>query len=107
MSWARETPDGLVIEVRVVPRAARNEIAGFTGGALRIRLTAPPVEGKANQSLVKFLAARFGVRRGNVRILAGGTSRNKRVLIEGQRREPIARLVDAVTSRTGARRCGS
>ncbi len=69
--------------VRVVPRASRDEVAGLQGEALRVRLTAPPVEGAANLALVDFLARRLGVRKGQVRILSGGTSRDKVVAVEG------------------------
>ena len=69
--------------VRVQPRAARNEIAGPYGEALRIRLTAPPVDGAANESLVNFLADTFAVSRRAVKIVAGESSRSKIVEIEG------------------------
>lgn len=69
--------------VHVQPRAARSEIAGVHGDALKIRLTSPPVEGAANDALVKFLAETFAVGRRAVRILAGEHSRSKIVEIEG------------------------
>ena len=69
--------------VRVQPRASRNEIAGIYGESLKVRLTAPPVEGAANESLIEFLAEIFAVSRRSVRILAGEGSRSKIVEIEG------------------------
>ncbi len=78
-----ETPDGLVFAVRVQPRASRNEVAGLQGDALKVRLTAPPVEGEANRALVAFLAEVCGVRRADVELLSGETSRDKRVRIRG------------------------
>lgn len=69
--------------VRVQPRASRNEVAGVYGDAIRIRLTAPPVDGAANEKLVDFLADVFSVARRGVTILAGETSRSKIVEIEG------------------------
>jgi len=77
----------LVLEVRVQPRASRSEIAGLHGGRLRIRLQAPPVDGKANAALVEFLAAAFGVPRARVIIEHGLASRDKRVRI---RDAPVA-----------------
>ncbi|MBM4467450.1 MAG: YggU family protein [Chloroflexi bacterium] len=69
-----EVEGGVTFAVRVVPRASRNEIVGVQGDALKVRLTAPPVEGKANEALVAFLAQRLGVRKSQVEIVAGGTS---------------------------------
>lgn len=69
--------------VRVQPRASKNEIAGIHGDALKVRLNAPPVDGAANEALVKFLAEIFAVARRDVRILAGESSRSKIIEIEG------------------------
>jgi len=71
------------ISVRVQPRAARNEVAGMYGGAIRIRLTAPPVDNAANEALVKLLAERLSVPRHQVRVVAGLSSRSKIVEIDG------------------------
>jgi uncharacterized protein (TIGR00251 family) len=70
------------IEVRVQPRASRNEIAGIREGVLRVRLQAPPVDGAANEALVRFLADEFGVPARAVRIVSGFGSRNKIVEVE-------------------------
>jgi len=69
--------------VRVVPRAKRTEIAGAVQGALKVRLAAPPVDGAANDALVKFLAERLGVRANQVEILSGHTGRTKAVRVNG------------------------
>jgi uncharacterized protein (TIGR00251 family) len=69
--------------VRVQPRASANEVAGVYGDSLKIRLTAPPVDGAANNELVIFLAGIFRVARRGVTILAGESSRSKIVEIEG------------------------
>ena len=72
------------VEVRVVPRASRDELAGFDDvGRLKVRLTAPPVEGATNRALVKLLAKRLGVSRSAVSVVRGETSRNKLVEIDG------------------------
>jgi len=72
------------IEVRVAPRASRDALAGLdAAGRLRVRLTAPPVEGEANRALVRLLAKRLGVRRSRVRILRGAGARNKLVEVDG------------------------
>ncbi|HEX9434113.1 MAG TPA: DUF167 domain-containing protein [Burkholderiales bacterium] len=73
----------MILELQVQPGAARSEFAGEHGGRVKLRLAAPPVEGKANAALIEFLAAYFGVPKRNVRIAAGLKSRRKRVVIEG------------------------
>ena len=65
------------LNVRVVPRAARTELAGRHGGGVKVRLTAPPVEGAANAALVDFLAKVFGVKRADVTIASGEKGREK------------------------------
>jgi uncharacterized protein (TIGR00251 family) len=74
---------GAAFGVRVVPRASKNEISGRHGEAIRIRLTAPPVEGAANAALLDFLAAVLSVRRSQIEILSGQTSRDKIVCVVG------------------------
>jgi uncharacterized protein (TIGR00251 family) len=72
------------VEIRVVPRASRDELAGFDEtGRLKVRLTAPPVEGAANRALIKLFAKRLGVARSAVTVVRGETSRNKLVEIDG------------------------
>jgi uncharacterized protein (TIGR00251 family) len=71
------------IEVRVIPRARRDEIGGQRGGRVVIRLTAPPVDGAANAALCRFVARRAGVPARRVSIVRGQTSRDKLVRVEG------------------------
>lgn len=74
--------DGAVIfDVRVVPRSSRSEIVGEHDGVLKIRLASPPVDGAANAELIKLLAKKFGVAKGDVEIVNGETSKNKRIKI--------------------------
>lgn len=87
---------GAVLAVHVLPRASREEVAGLSGDAVRVRLTAPPVENRANDALVRFLAKSLGVPRRSVRIMAGGLGRRKLVRVEGLTREEcFARLLKA------------
>lgn len=79
------------LNVSVVPRSSREEVAGFAEGTVRIRLTAPPVENRANEALVRFLAKVLGVPRSRLRIAAGGTGRRKLVDVEGISREEAFR----------------
>lgn len=77
------------LRIRAQPRASRTEIAGERGGALKIRLAAPPVDGGANRELVRFLAKAVGVPMSAVTVVSGGSSRNKVVEIEGADPESV------------------
>jgi uncharacterized protein len=88
--WQRNDGDDLVLSIAARPGAKHSAFAGEHDGALRVDVAAPPVDGKANESLVAFLAAQFGVRRNAVIIEAGGASRRKRVRIVGPTRDPFA-----------------
>ena len=88
--------DGAVrFAVRVQPRASRSEIVGEHGGALRVRLAAPPVDGAANDALVELLAESLGVPRRAVRIVAGHSSRFKTVEVDGVAADAVRRLASA------------
>jgi uncharacterized protein (TIGR00251 family) len=84
------TPEGVVIAVRVIPRSGRSGVAGTRGGALLVRLNAPPVEGAANDELVAVIAAALGVSRRAVTIVSGERSRTKRVRITGVDADHVA-----------------
>jgi uncharacterized protein (TIGR00251 family) len=71
------------ISVYVQPRASKTEIAGMHGDALKIRLTAPPVDNAANAALIEFIAGKLGIPKGSVRVAAGATGRRKIVEIAG------------------------
>lgn len=79
----KEDQNGVVIKVRVQPRAAKNSLAGEMEGALKVRLTAPPVDGAANEACCKFFGEVFGIAKSNVEIVSGHTGRNKLVRIRG------------------------
>jgi uncharacterized protein len=79
----RDTPQGATFVVRVQPRARKNAIVGELGDALKLALTAPPVEGRANEACIEFLAEFLKVPRSSITIAAGQTSRNKVVCIHG------------------------
>ena len=83
MPWLTDTPDGAILNLRIVPRASKNAIQGEHGDALKVRLCAPPVDGAANAALIEFLAEAFDLPRARVQLLSGQTSRNKRVRLAG------------------------
>jgi uncharacterized protein len=95
----QEREGKIVFAVRVAPRSSRDAIEGEYNGALKIRLTAPPVEGRANDALRRLLAERLNVPISAVRIVAGEKSRTKRVEIAGVTRAQIVALMDAKASR--------
>ncbi|MBI2186338.1 MAG: DUF167 domain-containing protein [Acidobacteria bacterium] len=78
-----EVPGGVIVSVRVIPRAGRSGLAGTRDGALLVRLTAPPVEGAANAELVEVLAKALGVPKRAVAIVSGERGRLKRVRVDG------------------------
>jgi len=78
--------------VRLQPRASKNEIVGLQGASLKIRVTAPPVDGSANKALIGFLSDALGVSRRNVCIVAGETSRTKVVEVNEVSLEAVQRL---------------
>ncbi len=81
------------ISLHVQPGAARNELAGFTDGVYRIKVSAPPVKGKANDELIAFLSQLLGVKKSSLSIEKGHTSRSKIIAIEGlSQEEAIKRL---------------
>jgi uncharacterized protein (TIGR00251 family) len=88
------------LSVRVQPRASRSEVTGWHDGALRVRLTAPPVDGAANKALLELLAGALGVPRGDVKIVQGQTGRAKVVEIEHLEAEQLAeRIAEIIAAR--------
>ncbi|TAH49569.1 MAG: YggU family protein [Chloroflexota bacterium] len=88
-----ETREGVTFAVKVIPRAKRDEMVGIENDALKIRLNAPPVEGRANEALVKFLAQTLNIARANVEIVRGETSRNKVVRVRNMTAAQVNELL--------------
>ena len=87
-SWRREDGAALVLTLHVQPGAARTEVSGTHGDALKVRLAAPPVDGKANAALLRYLADAFAVPLRQVTLVRGATSRQKTVCIADPRARP-------------------
>jgi len=85
-----ESANGVTFSVKVHPRARKNAITGVVGDALKLALTAPPVEGRANQAVIEFFAELFAIPRSSVTIASGETSRNKLVRIAGLAQAAVA-----------------
>lgn len=83
-AWlSTESADVAILRLKIVPRAARTTVAGVCGDVLRIRVCAPPVDGKANAALIEFLAERLGVPPRCITIVSGASARAKRVRVRG------------------------
>jgi len=83
VNWCTVTGDGVSLSVLVQPRASRTKIVGEHDGRLKIALAAPPVDGEANAALIEFLSDALNVRKADVRLVDGETSRRKRVVVRG------------------------
>jgi uncharacterized protein (TIGR00251 family) len=89
-AWCRWDGEDLVLALRVQPRAARDELAGPHGDRFRVRITAPPVDGKANAHLLRYLARCFAVPAADIRLERGETGRDKQVRIRRPGQIPAA-----------------
>ena len=83
-TWFDETPEGVIVSVKAVPRSSKPGLDGLYGTeALKVRIKAAPVEGKANKELAEVLARAFGIPKSAVEIKSGTTSKHKRILLRG------------------------
>ncbi len=92
----KETKIGVTFSVQVIPRASKCEIVGATGDALKVKLSAPPVEGKANEACLRFLAEQFNLARNRLSIIGGQTSRKKVIQVSGMKSNEMAMLLKSV-----------
>jgi hypothetical protein len=96
-SWLRPHPKGCTLSVRIQPGARRNAILGIHGEgantALKIAIQAPPIEGRANEALITWLAARLGLARSQIELLTGATARSKILLLCGTHVEEVQKLL--------------
>jgi uncharacterized protein (TIGR00251 family) len=90
VNWLKATPSGVELLVLVQPRASRTRVVGEHDGRLKVQLAAPPVDGEANAALLEFLSDALEVRKAQVSLLDGETSRRKRVAVEGVAAEAVA-----------------
>lgn len=86
----------LTLQLRITPRSSKNQVLGLMGDRLKIAITAPPVDGKANAHLLKFLSRQFGVPKSHVTLISGMTGRDKTVRIASLGTIPSEYLVDGV-----------
>jgi uncharacterized protein (TIGR00251 family) len=91
-AWLARTRDGWTIAVHVQPGAKRSAVAGLHGARLKLRIAAPPIEGRANAALVAFIAERLAIPRALVSVARGGHSRDKLISIAAPNCDPARRL---------------
>ena len=89
-AYLKPQPDGVLLAVKLQPRASKNEIVGALGEELRIKVTAPPVDAAANEALLRLLAETLDCPRGRVELVRGQTSRHKTIKLHGLTAEAVA-----------------
>ena len=89
----QETDNGIILPVRIQPRASKDEIVGEYKGALKIKLTSPPVEGEANRRCIEFLSKRFKIAKSNLEIIKGEKSKDKLIKIIGLKRADVLKIL--------------
>ena len=89
MVLLRESKKGLTFDIQVIPHASRAEIAGVQEGAFKVKVTAPPVEGAANEACIKLLANELGLKKSQIKISSGAKSRKKTVMIKDISKEEL------------------
>ena len=98
-TFLRETTGGTLLAVKLQPRASKNEIGEPLGDELKIKVTAPPVDAAANESLVKFLAEKLDCSRGRVELIRGHISRHKTIKLHGFKPEDILQKISGGAGR--------
>lgn len=89
----RDTAQGAQFALRVQPRASRNAIVGVMGDAIKLAITAPPVDGKANEAVIEYLADLFRLPKSSIVIVSGETGRNKLIAIRGRSAEQVLKVL--------------
>lgn len=96
--WLRAHQQGMALTLHIQPGAKKTEIVGLHGDALKIRLAAPPVDGKANEALLGFLSARLGIPRASLSLKSGQTSRRKVVVANLMDEDRVCRCLAVESS---------
>jgi len=93
MAWIRSVQQGSIIDIHVIPQGKKNEIIGLYNDRLKIKIDAPPVDGKANECLLRFLSEVLNLKRSNLELIKGETSRQKQVKVQNLSPEIIEMLI--------------
>jgi uncharacterized protein (TIGR00251 family) len=81
--WLEDKEGGVILKIRVQPRASKNELVGIQGDCLKIKVTSPPIEDRANEKLCEFLSHIMGVKKSGIEVIGGHKARVKRVMVAG------------------------
>jgi uncharacterized protein (TIGR00251 family) len=92
----KETPEGLIISIKVTPKSSKNEIVGWENEELKVRITAAPEKGEANEEVIRFLSKTLGIAKSRVILLSGETSRHKKILLKDMKLDNISLPVGLV-----------
>ncbi|NOY69574.1 MAG: YggU family protein [Deltaproteobacteria bacterium] len=103
MLYLKTGSDGVVFKVHIQPRASKNSVAGIFDDAVKIRLTAPPVDNAANRLCVKFLSKELKLPKKDIEIVSGHTGRNKQILIRSSENRPENTIKDMILSLVAGR----
>jgi len=93
-----KTKDGIIFKVRVQPKSSKNEVCGLYQDALKIKLTAPPAEGKANKALLEFIADCLRIKKSQVEIVAGHTGRLKTIKVIGNKENLVKKIRNSLAT---------
>ncbi len=100
MLYFKETPEGVAFKIFVQPRSSKNAVAGLHGDAIKIKLTAAPVDNAANEQCIKYLSKCFGVSKSCLEIISGHTARSKQILfryrnkaVSGDEKEDVKKII--------------
>lgn len=100
MHQIRVTKEGLILPVKVIPRASKNAITGWENDELKVRLNAVPEKGEANEALIHFLAKTWKLPKSAFSMISGETSRHKKILIRGLTLETLTQILTFKDQRT-------
>ena len=93
MILIKETADGVTFQVLALPRSSKCEVVGCQGDCLKIKITAPPLEGRANEECISFLAASLGVKKARINIVSGLKSRKKTISVKGLKKKDVESII--------------
>ena len=89
----KETKDGIVFSIQVLPRSSKCELVGIHDNALKLKITAPPVEGQANEECIRFISHFLGIKKAQVAIIGGHKSKKKQISVTGLKKKDMETLI--------------
>jgi hypothetical protein len=99
--FAADSKGGVILNCRVLPSSSRNSFAEVAGGELKIKITAPPVDGMANKGLIVFLSKSLKIPKGDIKIIRGETGKRKVLLLEGKKASEVTEIIMKMVKESG------